>query len=187
MDLTGLTKICEGVYKKSETSYYLICSITGEKLYCSKERLDKLIQKHGSIETVGKNTVSRDAKKLLTAKTPVTTITKMSATDLKQNAEMIRADEKKKQEKQLAINKTEEIKEEKTRTRFIYTPQERNPIVIETASKEFIEDLTRYTCWYAAHHIDNGYWCNGCKILDRCIAPCKKIKVEKKNEKLRTK
>lgn len=105
----------------------------------------------------------------------------MSASELIQTAEMIRKDEKKKQE---IAEKKQEIKAAAPppppKTRLIFNPPVIESVRVATASKEFIENLTRYTCWYASYNVSNGGFCDGCAIVDRCIAPCKKFRTIKK-------
>lgn len=60
-------KVAEGVVRratrKSAKSYLIRCSSTGKWCYCSEDRHDNLIKKHGSDEAIGQNYVSREAKK----------------------------------------------------------------------------------------------------------------------------
>lgn len=44
--------VCEGVVKYKK-AYYIMDHSCGEWKYCSQDRLDKLAEKHGSVEKVG--------------------------------------------------------------------------------------------------------------------------------------
>jgi len=57
-----LTKLCDGVYKKNDKTFYIECIVNGTMHYCNKVRLDKLIKKNGSIEAIGSSYISRNAK-----------------------------------------------------------------------------------------------------------------------------
>jgi len=63
----GLTEVAKGVFKKSETIYFVECSVSGKLCFCSKERLDKLTAKAGSLEKVSPNYICREAKQKIRA------------------------------------------------------------------------------------------------------------------------
>ena len=65
-----MTEIAPGVRQKNEKTYYIQCSIKGTWHYCNKARLDKLTQKHGTVELIGTTYVSREGKADLRAKEP---------------------------------------------------------------------------------------------------------------------
>ena len=60
-------QIADGVFqragRKGATTYLIRCSVTGEMCYCSVDRLDKLIARHGSVEAVGTKYISREGKR----------------------------------------------------------------------------------------------------------------------------
>lgn len=62
VDKSKLIQIVPGVWQKNEKTYYIVCSVLGTFHYCIKDRLDKLVAKQGSLEAVGANYISRDAK-----------------------------------------------------------------------------------------------------------------------------
>lgn len=60
-------QVADGVFKragrKGATTFLIRCSKTNELCYCSVDRLDKLITRHGSIEAVGQKYLSREGKR----------------------------------------------------------------------------------------------------------------------------
>lgn len=62
VNLEDLEIVCPGVYKKNNNTFFIQCNVNGTLHYCIKERLDKLIKKHGTVEAVGQNYTSRAAK-----------------------------------------------------------------------------------------------------------------------------
>jgi len=56
-------QVCEGLVKKSDTVFYVKDAVTGEWLYCSNKRLDKLVAKFGTQEEVGAKYTGRAGKK----------------------------------------------------------------------------------------------------------------------------
>lgn len=63
-------EVCDGVVKKSSSVYYVRDNKTDEWLYSSKDRLDSLVKKYGSIEKVGKEYVGRTGKAELRKEAP---------------------------------------------------------------------------------------------------------------------
>ena len=66
-DESKLEQIAEGVLKKKESdnTYYIQCKILGTWHYCNEERLKRLIAKHGSVESLGREYVSRNGSNKL--------------------------------------------------------------------------------------------------------------------------
>lgn len=60
-----LTEVVPGVLKKNDNTFYIVCTVKGTHHYCSKDRLDKLAKKAGSLEAVGASYVSREAKRVV--------------------------------------------------------------------------------------------------------------------------
>lgn len=56
-------EIAPGVLKKNDKTFYIQCINAGTWHYCNAARLEKLIKKHGSVEAVGANYISRNAKR----------------------------------------------------------------------------------------------------------------------------
>jgi hypothetical protein len=56
-------QVAEGLVKKSDTVFYVKDNVTGEWLYCSDKRLDKLVAKFGSQTEVGAKYTGRTGKR----------------------------------------------------------------------------------------------------------------------------
>jgi hypothetical protein len=56
-------KIVDGVVKNGN-AFLVQCSITKVWMYCSEERLNKLVAKYRTINDLGKKFVSREGKKI---------------------------------------------------------------------------------------------------------------------------
>jgi len=63
-------QLAEGVAKKSDTVFYVKDSVTGEWLYCSNKRLDRLVAKFGTQADVGAKYTGRVGKKQAKAVAP---------------------------------------------------------------------------------------------------------------------
>ena len=85
-----LKEIAPGILQKNEKTYYIVCKISGKHCYCNAARLEALAKKFGGIDKIAGKYESRDAKRLLKAKTPVKSIQKMSEEELKSSAQNIK-------------------------------------------------------------------------------------------------
>ena len=132
------------------------------------------------MEAVAKNTIARDAKKLLNGNTAITAVSKMSAEEVRKEAEFIRKEQIQSREKNRARREEKAEKIEKVLgTRYIYQPSGRHPMSTSstTATKEHIEYYTKpNTCFFQHIYLDNNRTCNKCPWVEHCLAECKKLK-----------
>lgn len=56
-------ELSPGLVKKSDTVFYVKDSVTGEWLYCSNKRLDRLVAKYGTQADVGAKYTGRNGKR----------------------------------------------------------------------------------------------------------------------------
>lgn len=108
MSKEKMKEIAPGILKKNDSTFYIVCRISGKHCYCSGDRLEKLAKKYGGMDKVSANYESRDAKRLLKAKTPAKSIQGMTKEELREEANMIKHDKLKKREER---KQKREIKE----------------------------------------------------------------------------
>ena len=157
-DGNGMKEIVPGIFQKNEVTFYIRCRIAGTLHYCCKERLDKLANKYGSIAHVGSQYESRDAKRLMKAKTPVKTIQKMDPKELKEEAQAIKHHKEKKKEERT------EKRELKERIRVDMRHRRASPGTVHgyelfSGGKE---------CLRPNLFIYNLGYCNGCGWFECC-------------------
>ena len=56
------TGVLRRATRKNSKSFLVKCSVTGKWCYCSRERHEKLIQRFGSEEELGRSYISREGK-----------------------------------------------------------------------------------------------------------------------------
>jgi len=179
IDLKDCTKVCEGVYKKSNTTYYILCSVSKVPCYCSGDRLQDLIKKYGSCEKVGGTYVSRDAKRLIKAKVPAKAIQKMGKEDLRVEAEDVHKDKLNKREERKARREAKEAIHEAIATvGLVYTPTP--PTKADMDSPEMIAQLTKYSCLRPDLYLNWDKVCNRCRFHVHCACEAKNVLSEKK-------
>ncbi|MHA2067900.1 MAG: hypothetical protein ACXABY_26360 [Candidatus Thorarchaeota archaeon] len=156
IDLTELERLCEGVYKKNDKTFYVLCAISQKPCYCNNVRLDKLIQRYGSVEAVGQQYESRDGKRLKKEGVGLKKQQKMDASRLKEKANDIRT--KKKREK-AHRKKRRDARSSVRRCSYFVTESDKNAYVLFEGDK---------MCMMPRLFRGQGGCCNGCKWFRHC-------------------
>ena len=171
-DITGCKKIVEGIYQKSPTTYYILCSVSKLPCFCSKERLDDLTRKFGSLEGIAAGYISRDAKRLIKAKVPTHAVKNMDLDTLKEEATEV---QKLRQARREERAKRREEKEQiyTNPNPIIYNPTP--PVTVDMSKPEEVISLTKTMCLFPNRFLDDDRSCNRCSIKDSCVAPVKII------------
>ena len=158
MTTDGLKEVVPGIFQKNANTFYIKCRIAGTLHYCCKDRLDNLVKKHGSLEKVGANYESRDAKRLVKASTPVKALQKMDPDEIKTQAQMVKEDRDKKREER------KEKREIKERIRLAHKYCD-----VSAASRHVFETLNGNDNCLRPHLFKrNGGYCDGCGWVSIC-------------------
>lgn len=161
-----LKEIAPGILKKNDSTFYIVCKISGKHCYCSGDRLEKLAEKYGGMNKVSANYESRDAKRLMKAKTPVKSIQGMSKEELKAEAQMIKHDKTKKREER---KQKREVKE-RIRLQHSYGVVAPSDVHVFT----LLDGNTK--CLRPHLFANNSGFCNGCGWYSCCENDIRKWK-----------
>ncbi len=169
-----MEEIAPGVFKKTDKTFYLKCVATGKLLFCADWRLKKLVEKYGSLEEVGKNAISRGAKreqkKIIKTNPDALPPAQREALKAKQ------LDLRKKQRESYEAGRQKRI-EEAAANAIIYIPKERKSFRLEEADPDIIKKYTATSCHYPSVFLDNARWCNNCPLVQHCACSTKRVKV----------
>ena len=172
-DTSGLKKIADGIYKKTDNFYYIRCSVS-ELLYpCSLDRLNDLEKKYGSKEKIAQTFVGRHVKSLLKSGVPRDTIADLPVKHIiNESKEVIKLVKevlvKKKEEKEL-----EPPKKEYTPIYFTEPTSFKNAL----GSPEEIARVTKASgCMRQDIYLDNHRTCNLCPFVKDCACELKRVK-----------
>jgi hypothetical protein len=179
-DISKLKKVCEGVYEKNKSTYYILCSISKVPCYCSGDRLKKLIEKHGSCEKAAASYVSRDAKRLIKSKVPAKSVMKMEKSTLREEATEVQKERTRRREERRRRRETREAIRNNDKP-LTYNPAP--PQHIDLISPESIAANTVNGCLYPNRFLDNERTCNKCNLHEHCSASMKVVLVEGKTKR----
>lgn len=181
VNLAECKEIAPGIFQKNAKTFYIKCSVSGTICYCNDARLQKLVEKYGSIEAIGQKYVSREAKQL--AKVVPAKVTpqpkEVKETKTISDREALIAAHKAMQleieTKQNADNKrTAEVRERviKLSAATQYKPR-------SASSPEELQALD--VCWRPDYWAKNKF-CDGCNYLAHNMCGCKTKEFKKKQK-----
>ena len=165
MNEDGMKQIAPGIFQKNNTTFYIKCCKSNKLCFCSKERLDILAKKYGGVDKVSQNYVSRDAKRLLKAKTNPDALKRLTNDEVAEEARLIHKEKKEKKEKRKLAREERVQKLEKV-------PHEE--VMAEPLTAEQIAEKSRkHTCLRLKYYLDWGC-CNKCMYVEHCEGSLKR-------------
>lgn len=173
MDMKALKEIAPGVFQKNPKTFYIKCAISGELLYCCKERLEKLVAKYGSLEKLGANYKGRAAKQLVVKSKvmPASATRKLDKKELHEEAKAVREaraarrEERRRRREAKAAVQVHGVP--------AYVPKPPQSILLDTP--ELIASATAHSCMYPNRFLDGHRTCNGCRLHEHCACSVKHV------------
>lgn len=160
------------MYKKNDSTYYILCSVSKAPCYCSGNRLKKLIEKHGTCEKVAATYVSRDAKRLIKNKVPAKAVMKMDKGTLREEATAVQRDRAARREERRRRREAKEaIRSNPNNIIYNPAPAMHHDLTVPGV----IAKMTKDACLFPNRFLDHDRTCNACTLRIHCTCSVKNV------------